>query len=165
MGHAIDQNLPVEVAGLSDNDRLLIRELCEALPEAIAALMDTPDGKRPPAPSAVIKPTTALKGELREASIAVTDARAKGKAMLATAIGTDGARILSERPFQEWSMAHLNIEGASKPLSVWVNVLLCVPELGQLRVEVQLFAPSKELRADWLALYRRDDTAASANRA
>ena len=155
LGQAIDFNLPVDSARLNDQERVVVRDLCQALPGAISALVEVPDGKRPPAPSAIAKPVTALKGEVRQSSVPISDARGNtGKALRAVALSADGARLLSERPFQEASMAHFVVNRAGKPLSIWVSVVLCVPEAQQFRVEIQLFAPSRELRAEWLEVFQ-----------
>jgi HD-like signal output (HDOD) protein len=151
---AIEQNRAEEDPRLSSADQRLLRELCAVLPAAIAALVEPPDGNRPPPPSAIAKPTTALKGELRNFDLAVTDVRAKAGSTLSTsAISSDGMRMLSNRPFQEATLVHLNLHRADKPLSLWVSVVLCAPEQHGFRVEVQLFSPSRELRGEWNDLF------------
>jgi HD-like signal output (HDOD) protein len=156
--HNGEQELPLQ----SDQEKRAFRELCALLPGAIAALVEAPEGNRPPPPSAIAKPATALKGEVREISLSVSDARAsKGAALAATAISTDGLRLKSDRPFQEGCLVHLRLPRDAAPqkathdtqLNLWVNVVLCAPDPGAFRVEVQLFSPSRELRAEWLQLF------------
>jgi hypothetical protein len=40
-----------------------------------------------------------------------------------------------------------------KPLSIWASVVLCAPDGASFRVEVQLFTPSRALKAEWLPLF------------
>jgi hypothetical protein len=116
--------------------------------------VEAPDGNRPPPPSAIAKPATALKGEVRAISLSVSDARSsKNAALSATAISADGLRLKSDRPFQEGCLVHLRLAREDKPLSVWVNVVLCAPDPGAFRIEVQLYTPSRDLRAEWQQLF------------
>ena len=156
---AIEHNRAVDDTRLSSTDLRLLRELSAGLPAAIAALVEAPEGNRPPPPSAlakpaIAKPTTALKGEIRSLAVAVTDIRAKaGSTLTSSAISNDGMRLNSNRPFQEATLVHLNLQRADKPLSLWVSVVLCAPEEHGFRVEVQLFSPSRELRGEWNSLF------------
>lgn len=155
---AIESSAPLETLQLSPQDATAMSVLCRGLPEAINALMDPPGpgNTRPPAPSAIAKPKSALRGEVRSATLNVADAGAQAtKKLRGVAISADGLRLASERPFQESSMAHLKIETAAAPINVWVSVVLCAPESAGFCVEVQLFAPSRELRADWLGIFQR----------
>ena len=160
---SIEQNHAEESASLSDGDKRLLRELCVVLPGAIAALVEAPQGNRPPPPSAIAKPATALKGQVRALALDVTDIRARpGAAPKSTAISNDGLRLKSERPFQEATLVHLNIQRSGAPLNVWMSVVLCAPDPAGFCVEVQLFAPSRELRADWASLFESGLAAHSA---
>jgi HD-like signal output (HDOD) protein len=151
---AIDGNLKLESTRLRDPEKPLFHELCALLPGAIAALVEAPENGRPPPPSAILKPSTALKGEVREVSLGVTDARTRpGTTLKATAISGDGLRLDSDRPFQEGCLVHFAVLREEKPLSIWASVVLCAPDGASFRVEVQLFTPSRELRAEWLPLF------------
>jgi len=155
VARAIDQNLPLEGLNLHDREKTLLIEFSRGLPDAIAALVDVPAGNRPPPPSAVAKPVTTLKGEVRDAELLVTDLRGRAaSALRATALSADGMRMLSDRPMQEGSLVHVNVAREPKPLKIWVSVMLSAPEGGAFRVEVQLFTPSRELRAEWLELFQ-----------
>jgi HD-like signal output (HDOD) protein len=161
--HSIEQNHGEENASLNDRDKRLLRELCEVLPGAIAALVEAPQGNRPPPPSAIAKPATALKGQLRELALEATDIRARaGSALKSTAISSDGLRLKSGRPFQEATLVHLKVHRPEAPLTVWMSVVLSAPEASAFRVEVQLFAPSRELRSDWVGLFESGLAAQSA---
>jgi HD-like signal output (HDOD) protein len=150
----LEHNGEQELPPLNDQESRVFRELCALLPGAIAALVEAPDGNRPPPPSAIAKPATALKGEVRAISLSVSDARSsKNAALSATAISADGLRLKSDRPFQEGCLVHLRLAREDKPLSVWVNVVLCAPDPGAFRVEVQLYTPSRDLRAEWQQLF------------
>jgi len=140
---------------MNGEEEQLFRELCPQLAAAIAALLETPESHRPPpAPSAIAKPATALKGELRELTLGVVDARAgRARELTATAISADGLRLTSDRPFQEGCLVHLKLAREDQPLVIWANVLLCAPEPSGFRVEVQLFAPGRELKNEWLRLF------------
>lgn len=154
LAQAVEANKDFTSARLGDHEKPLLRELCALLPTAIAALVEAPDNNRPPPPSAIAKPPTALKGEVREVSLNVSDVRARpGTSLKAIAISQDGLRLISNRPFQEGCLVHIAVARADKPLSVWANVVLCAPESANFRVEVQLFTPSRELRAEWLPLF------------
>jgi hypothetical protein len=151
---SLEQNLPDGEAKCSDQEKRLLRELRPVLAGAIAALVEAPPGNRPPPPSAVAKPTTALRGELRALDLGVADTRSKSAAPLhARAISADGLRLESKYPFQEATLAHLNLQRADSPLSLWVSVVLCAPQPNGFRVEVQLFSPSRELRGEWASLF------------
>jgi HD-like signal output (HDOD) protein len=92
--------------------------------------------------------------QLRELALEATDIRARaGSALKSTAISSDGLRLKSERPFQEATLVHLKVHRPGAPLTVWMSVVLSAPEASGFRVEVQLFAPSRELRSDWLSLF------------
>lgn len=154
LSRAMDQNLPLVSERLSEREQGLLSELCTVLAGALAALVEAPEGNRPPPPSAIKKPATALKGEVRAAPFDVIDARARPGSMLkATAISADGLRMTSDRPFQEACLVHLAIPREPTPLRVWASVVLCAPDALGFLVEVQLFTPSKELKSEWLALF------------
>lgn len=152
---ALEHNGETDFPAMSATEQQLFRELCPQLGGAIAALVEAPDFSRPPPPpTAIAKPVTALKGEVREAALSVTDARAgRSSVMPGVAISLDGLRLKSERPFQEGCLIHLAVAREEKPLSIWANVVLCAPEPGSFRVEVQLFAPGRDLKSDWLRLF------------
>lgn len=156
---AIDASTPLETLQLSPQDMSAMTTLSRGLPEAIASLMESPSmsGRPPPPPTAIAKPKSALRGDVRNATFNVADAGSQSaKKLHGVAISAEGLRLESQRPYQEATMAHLKLEQPGHVIDLWVSVVLCAPSTpNTFCVEAQLFAPSKELRADWLALWQR----------
>lgn len=138
-------------------EQRLMDQLIAGLPSALEAFAPPPPPTLPPTvrPSPVLaKPEHVLEGELRKKTVSVVDKRAKGAATLAClALSPTGLVLSSSRPFQESSVVRLTVEAGGQHLEPWLNVVLCVPEGTQHRIELELFSPTRELRERWRALY------------
>lgn len=143
-----------QAANVAENR--LVDELVAGLPAALEAFAHAaPPSPRPSPPSpALAKPEQALEGELRQKSLTVVDRRSKGAAELKTArLSLSGIEVDSSRPFQESSLVRLGIGEGDAYFEPWFNVVLCVPQASSYRVELTLFAPRRETRELWRALF------------
>lgn len=147
-GHSPDQ-IAAE-AGVAPSQRRELDSFLQGLPGALDALIQAPEpsSRRPRAPSAVTKPSTALSGEVRPVSLVVFDLRVRREParLAAVAVSVDGLVLESPRPMQESCVARLAVGEGPLAIEGWFSVVLCVPQHGHFRIEVQPFAPSRELR-------------------
>lgn len=141
------------------NEVRLLDELIASLPAALEAFAPPAPQPttRPSPPSPMLaKPDHALDGELRPQALKVVDRRTKAAATLTCiAVSPSGIEVESSRPFQESSMVRLIVGDADAHFEPWLNVVLCVPRGSHYRVELQLFAPTRETREQWRAIYER----------
>jgi HD-like signal output (HDOD) protein len=135
----------------------LLDELIAGLPSAIEAFAPPaplPTTKPMPPTSALHKPDHALEGELRRKPLKIIDRRAKGAAELScVSIGPSGVEVDSNKPFQESAMVRVQIGGPDSGFEPWMSVVLCVPNGGRFRVELELFSPTRETRERWRTFY------------
>ncbi len=145
LGEAPSPQNPSEAAALDD--------LLRGLPQALLALAPPPDaaGKPNDAVAASERPSSCDK---KPSGFVVSDLRAKAPASLTClGIGSTTLELESSRPFQESSVARVAVGKNEPSLDLWLNVVCCIPKGGNYHVEMQLFAPTKELREQWQALY------------
>jgi HD-like signal output (HDOD) protein len=156
---ALDQVISEEqlaaTQGIAASERRVVTEFVAGLPHALEALVESPNPGHRKAPSAVTKPTSALSGELRAASVPLSDLKSRKESIPLETIGItpDGIVFLSARPLQESAVARLSIGAGAKALEGWFSVALCVPDRGRFRIEAQTFAASRELRELILELW------------
>lgn len=149
----VEQGLSIDPmvtgAGAVPVEPRALETFLQGLPSAIEALIQPPKpSKRPKAQSAVVKLSTALSGSLRPISLVVFDLRVHREPVRLTAIALsmDGIVLESPRPMQESCVARLSLGEGPGAMEGWFSVVLCVPERGHFRIEVQPFAPNHELR-------------------
>lgn len=141
----------------SPNEIRLLDELIAALPaslEAFAPPIPAPTTRPSPPSNLLSKPEHALEGALRPKALQLSDRRAKAAASVkCLGVSPTGVAIESSRPFQESSVVRLSVGESEPHFEPWFNVVLCVSEGAQFRVELELFSPTRETRARWQALY------------
>lgn len=144
--------------GLDEKQAAQLGIFARHLPGALEVFTHAPveTGRRSlRAPSAVLKPSSLLPGELRSLTLPVTDLRkAQPEPFEGVGIALQGLVVTSGRPVHESTVVRLRIEGGEGKLEAWFNVLSCTPEGQRFRLELQLFAASNELRDRLAALWR-----------
>ncbi len=150
---ALDRGATTELAaseaGVSGAEQRRLVTFLGSLPQAIEALLEVPETKRRGTSlSAVSKPPTSLSGEPRRLFATLTNLKNRKVPELLDplAVTPDGLVFFSEHPMQESYVARIGIGTPPNTVEGWFSVSLCTHEKARFRIEVQAFAPSRELR-------------------
>ncbi len=132
----------------------LIDALIASVPAALQSFAAAgPAPTQQPSPL-VEKPAQVLDGELKSKKLSVVDRRSKNAAeLVCLGLTPSGIVVESTRPFQESSVVRLALGADADSFEPWLSVVLCSPNAGRYRVELQLFSPAREAREHWRALY------------